>query len=138
MLRTCIFCRKEERNDEREVKSVKKAPKRKESKDLIACMYEDFKKKQQEIQDTKNNLLESSPEGLFFEHCAKRMKSLQDNVKGALQIQIQQLFFNAENPDAPPLPIMPLPLQQRRPLQELQVVGSQVYSSAMEVLRNDE
>ena len=81
---------------------MKKAPKRKESKDLIACMYEDFKKKQQEIQDTKNNLLESSPEGLFFEHCAKRMKSLQDNVKGALQIQIQQLFFNAENPDAPP------------------------------------
>ncbi len=48
-------------------------------------------------------------EDVFFETCTLRMRNLPPSTKSMLQLQISQLFFNAENPDLPPVAITPLP-----------------------------
>ena len=52
---------------------------------------------------------ERDPEQLLFDSFALRMKKLPKQVQSFIQLQISQLFFNAENPDLPPIPITPLP-----------------------------
>ena len=51
---------------------------------------------------------QKTPEDACFENCALRMKALPPQVKSFLQLQISQLFFNAENPNLQ-VPITPLP-----------------------------
>uniref|UniRef100_A0A2C9LGF4 MADF domain-containing protein n=1 Tax=Biomphalaria glabrata TaxID=6526 RepID=A0A2C9LGF4_BIOGL len=46
---------------------------------------------------------------IFFDSCALRLEKLPARTQSFLQFQIAQLFFNAENPDLNPVPIMPLP-----------------------------
>lgn len=48
-------------------------------------------------------------EDLFFEVCASRAKKLQGAVWSVVQLQIQQVLYNAENPHLPPQIIVPLP-----------------------------
>ncbi|XP_059173931.1 uncharacterized protein LOC131954339 isoform X2 [Physella acuta] len=45
----------------------------------------------------------------FFESCAMRMEKLPVRCQSYLQLQVSQLFFNAENPDVPPVDIIPIP-----------------------------
>ena len=52
---------------------------------------------------------DNTVEDAFFQTCALRMKKLPAATKSYLQLQITQLFANAENPQLPPLPITPLP-----------------------------
>ncbi|KAK6978397.1 actin depolymerizing factor cofilin [Biomphalaria glabrata] len=46
---------------------------------------------------------------IFFDSCTLRLEKLPARTQSFLQFQIAQLFFNAENPDLNPVPIMPLP-----------------------------
>ncbi|KAI8738685.1 transcription factor Adf-1 isoform X2 [Biomphalaria glabrata] len=46
---------------------------------------------------------------IFFDSCTLRLERLPARTQSFLQFQIAQLFFNAENPDLNPVPIMPLP-----------------------------
>ncbi|XP_041374850.1 uncharacterized protein LOC121387723 [Gigantopelta aegis] len=48
----------------------------------------------------------------FLEPYILRLKKLPNDVKGVVQFQIAQLFFNAENRHLPPQTIMPLPPMQ--------------------------
>ena len=50
-----------------------------------------------------------SPEEVFFDSCALKIKQLPQQTRSFLQLQISQLFFNAENPNIHPVPITPLP-----------------------------
>ncbi|XP_025093733.1 uncharacterized protein LOC112563697 isoform X3 [Pomacea canaliculata] len=52
------------------------------------------------------------PEDAFFKSCALRAKKLPFQTRSFLQLQITQLFVNAENPELPPIPITPLPSHQ--------------------------
>lgn len=49
------------------------------------------------------------PEDLQFSCFAMRLKKLPSQIQSLVQLQISQLFFNAENRDLPPVPITPLP-----------------------------
>ena len=68
----------------------------------------DDKRSRAESEGTSSIVAEAAEDKLFFEHCAQRLKSLPNDVKGAVQ-----LLFNAENRDSCPLPITPLPPQQK-------------------------
>lgn len=54
-------------------------------------------------------------EDCFFEGCAIRIRKLNNDVKSLLQLQISQLFFNAENPKLSPQIITPLPYHTNLP-----------------------
>ena len=73
---------------------------------VIQEIYADHKKRMSEREE---KMLSKSNVDLFFEHCAQRVKALDGTVQGVVQIQVQQLLFNAENPHMPAAPIMPLP-----------------------------
>ena len=90
----------------------------------------DQQKKRLKCLEEERKSVKASKELLFFESCAERMRNMPDNIQGVLQIQIQQLLYNAENMNSPPLAIMPLP----RPLEQIDTC-SQVYSSAMSTLQ---
>ena len=47
--------------------------------------------------------LPKTAEDLFFDSCALRMQKLSPAKKSLLQLQISQLFYNAENPDVFPV-----------------------------------
>lgn len=55
-------------------------------------------------------------EQLFFDHCAERMMELPPKIRSTLQMQIMQLFYNAENVDegisVPLVPLHPQPQMQ--------------------------
>ena len=55
---------------------------------------------------------EKTPQQYFFDLCAMRMAKLNGETQSFLQFQINQLFFNAENPTQPPVPITRLPVHQ--------------------------
>ena len=59
-----------------------------------------------------SNETKGGAEEAFFESCAFRMKRLPLQTRSFLQLQISQLFVNAENPGLPPVPITPLPSLQ--------------------------
>ena len=46
---------------------------------------------------------------MFFDSCALRFKKLPATTRSFLQLQVSQLFFNAENPQMPQVQITPLP-----------------------------
>ncbi|KAK7087675.1 uncharacterized protein [Littorina saxatilis] len=50
-----------------------------------------------------------SAEHVFFDSYALRMANLPHETRSYLQLQISQLFFNAENPGRPPVPVISLP-----------------------------
>ncbi|XP_064617230.1 uncharacterized protein LOC135481321 [Liolophura sinensis] len=47
----------------------------------------------------------------FLQSFYYRLKNLPKDIKGVVQLQMAQIFFNAENTHLPPQPIMPLPRQ---------------------------
>ena len=49
---------------------------------------------------------------MFFDSCALRCKKLPATTRSFLQLQVSQLFFNAENPHMPQVQITPLPPPQ--------------------------
>ena len=78
---------------------------------LLAEVVAEHRKSRQQL---ANHLSQSrTAEKAFFDSCALRMEKLPTPTKSILQLQICQLFFNAENPDLPPVPITPLPGQQQ-------------------------
>lgn len=76
--------------------------------DLIKAHKEN--KAEKEKKKAQKQAAEGVEESFFFS-CIQRMKLLPAQTKSVLQFQIQQLFFNAENPHLPSVPIMPLPPQ---------------------------
>ena len=52
---------------------------------------------------------QKSPEDAFFESCALRVKQLPSQIRSIVQVQVQQLLYNAENPHLPPQVLVPLP-----------------------------
>ena len=52
---------------------------------------------------------EKSETDYFFESCSTRIKKFPPSTQSYLQLQIQQLFLNAEHPQLTPVPITPLP-----------------------------
>ena len=108
-------------------------------------MFENQRKRQSERELKREELVKPPAGNLFFEHCADRMTKIPDDVRGILEIQIQQLSYNAQNRLAPPLQIMPLPpaqiqIQPPVPFQahmQPQEFNSDVYSSAMSVINNN-
>ena len=52
-----------------------------------------------------------SAEDVFFDSCKIRIAKLDPASRAALQIQITQLFYNAENPTLPAQSVMELPRQ---------------------------
>ena len=136
-------------NEDAENVKPKRVTKRKAvHKDSLQMMYEDHKKRQMERDEMRQKLLQSE-ENLFFSSCAERMKKLPGNIKNVLQIQIQQLFYNAESTDGSQMAIMPLPHEQPSQINrsvissqvpptqhqsQSEVPNSQVFSSAMSVL----
>ena len=60
-----------------------------------------------------------SADDAFFESCALRMQKIPPKLRAYLQLQISQLFLNAENysdPQLPQLPITPLPITHQQPV----------------------
>ena len=49
---------------------------------------------------------------LLFNQYAIRLEKLPKEVQNFVQLQISQIFFNAENPNFPPVAIAPLPRQK--------------------------
>lgn len=52
--------------------------------------------------------VEKHPVDVFFEFCAMRVKNLPQKLQSVVEMQVQQILFNAENPSAQQ-PIMSLP-----------------------------
>ncbi|XP_041366613.1 uncharacterized protein LOC121381391 isoform X2 [Gigantopelta aegis] len=52
--------------------------------------------------------VERSAEDLLFENYAIRMKRLPKATQSLVQLQLSQIFFNAENPDIPDIPVTTL------------------------------
>ena len=55
------------------------------------------------------NVLTQDPVDTFFSYCAQRAKRLPPAIQSVVEMQVQQILFNAENPSMPQQPIMPLP-----------------------------
>ena len=51
---------------------------------------------------------ERSAQQLLFDSYAFRTEKLPIHIQSLLQLQLSQLFFNAENPNMPQVPITPL------------------------------
>ena len=80
---------------------------------LTDLIRESTKSRQELDRQIKEQIKEQrAVEDVFFETCALRMKKLPATMKSFLQLQITQLFLNAENPQLPQIPITPLPTQQ--------------------------
>ena len=56
-----------------------------------------------------DNQVERNSVDLFFEFCSMRVKCLPPGMRSVVQMQIQQVLFNAENPGLPQQQIMSLP-----------------------------
>ena len=97
---------------------MKKGKKRAHDTDgaTIQQIYADHKKSQLEREE---RFKKKSNVEMFFEGCAERVKALDSTLQGIVQIQFQQILFNAENPHVPPIPIMPLPRAPTTPLNEV-------------------
>ena len=54
----------------------------------------------------------NNPSALLFNQYAIRLEKLPKEVQNFVQLQISQIFFNAENPNFPPVAIAPLPTQK--------------------------
>ena len=52
---------------------------------------------------------EKTVKEVYFEICVLQMKKLQSTTKSFIQLQISQLFVNAENPQLPQIPTTTLP-----------------------------
>lgn len=74
-------------------------------------------KKDTENRYEKDPIALESAEETFFKSCALRMMKLPPTTRSYLLLQIAQLFFNAENPDVTPVPIINLPSKQTKPEQ---------------------
>lgn len=61
---------------------------------------------QREYKETKP---ESDTVQLLFERYALRMKKLHDEIQTFVQLQLSQIFFNAENRNLPTVPVTQLP-----------------------------
>ncbi len=75
--------------------------------DALTSMIGESAKSRQEVMKNMNQ--EKTVEEVFFETCILRMKKLPSTTKSFVQLQISQLFINAENPHLPQIPITPLP-----------------------------
>ena len=87
----------------------KQSTKRKNDKKIegeIACLLEESKKARKEIERHLNE--KRSVADAYFESCALRMEKLPQEMQSFVQLQISQIFINAENPTLQ-LPITPLP-----------------------------
>jgi len=70
----------------------------------------------------RESSLENNEDEAFLQPYVYQLKNMSKDVKGVVQLQIAQIFFNAENRHLPPQPIMPLP-----PLTlQMQTYGTQV------------
>ena len=78
-----------------------------EMEDALTSMIRESAKSRQEVMKTMNQ--EKTVEDVFFETCVLRMKKLPPTTQSFIQLQISQLFVNAENPQLPPIQITPLP-----------------------------
>ena len=78
-----------------------------EKEDALTSMIRESAKSRQEVMKKMNE--EKTVEDVFFETCVLRMKKLPPTTQSFIQLQISQLFVNAENPQLPPIPITPLP-----------------------------
>lgn len=81
--------------------------------DALTDLIRESTKSRQELD--KQMKEEKTVEDVFFETCVLRMKKLPATMQSFLQLQISQLFLNAENPQLPQLPITPLPLPPHQP-----------------------
>ena len=73
-----------------------------------------FIKQSAEIQQevlSQNQDGSKGPDDLLFASYAARLGKLPAQIQTYVKLQLSQLFFNAENRDAPPIPITPLPPQ---------------------------
>ncbi|XP_070204455.1 uncharacterized protein [Littorina saxatilis] len=75
-----------------------------ETESLLTEMTNNHKKSKDDVQPHLR-----SAEHVFFDNCALRMANLPHETRSYLQLQISHLFFNAENPDWPPVPVISLP-----------------------------
>ena len=81
---------------------------------LLKQMHDDMLARQKETDNRRKLRLEEertyrereqaqkSPEDAFFESCALRVKQLPSHIRSIIQVQVQQLLYNAENPHLPP------------------------------------
>lgn len=67
-------------------------------------LFEINKKKQETMSP-------SSSVDAFFEFCRLRMRNLDPALQSTRQMQVSQLFYNAENPEMPSQLMVPLPNQ---------------------------
>ena len=94
--------------------------KRQDTNDMEEALTALIKQTTQSRDDLDKQLQECHPktaEDVFFESCALRIKKLPPSVRSFLQLQISQLFINAENPQLQ-IPITPLPATQQQPQQQ--------------------
>ena len=59
--------------------------------------------------ENRQEAQDRTAEDAFFESCSIRMRNLPPQSRSYLQLQISQLFFNAENPQLPPVQVTPKP-----------------------------
>lgn len=100
--------------EETPIKLKSKRQKREKESGLEVALQELIEQHKRTWEDVEKDTTEppvKDGDELFFQSCTQRMKLLKPSLRSYLKMQISQLFFNAENPDAEPLPIMPLPPQ---------------------------
>ena len=95
-------------------KKVKKlgAATNEEHTSALTKLFEDHHKRQQERDDRWQELMamKSNEDESFGHHLINRLKALKDQkIKRVVKMQIEQIMFNAENPDIPGQKIMELP-----------------------------
>ena len=69
-------------------------------------------KSKQNLDKQVMGCLQKDADDVFYESCALRSKKLPATTRSFLQLQVSQLFFNAENPLMLPVQITPLPPAQ--------------------------
>lgn len=87
-----------------ETKKRKRTPVKERELEVLKQMQEDLRTRhadREERRKLQREVAQKTPEDAFFESCAMRVKCLPPTVRSIIQMQVQQLLYNAENPMLP-------------------------------------
>ncbi|KAI0223772.1 hypothetical protein LSAT2_025097 [Lamellibrachia satsuma] len=99
--------------------TIRSKKRRKCDKNDMECalteLIKETTKSKQNLDKQVMGCLQKDADDVFYESCALRSKKLPATTQSFLQLQVSQLFFNAENPLMLPVQITPVPPAQLVP-----------------------
>ena len=121
-------------------KRGRKRPSSRETSEMESALSELIKEHRQSRIELKQRApdTQESAEDAFFECCAIRSQKLSPTIRSYIQLQITQIFLNAENTNLPPVPITPLPTMYQPEVYPTSMTqeghGSDIIASALNMV----